>query len=262
MYKLERKLSDKIALITGGTSGIGESIARLFVKEGAIVVIVGRNEKNGERVATSINESFDNQARNNFLPCYFFKCDVTDLEQVRALKKTIVEKFNRIDVLVNNAGILKTSTLEEICSDNASSWHEVFRANTDSVMFMTSNFIDMLLASQGCIITNASNAGLQSYTRGRSTYAYAASKAAVIQFMKQCALNYTSKGIRINCMCPGVTETSIFTNRDFSRFLSSIPMARVAQPEEIAKVALFLASDDSSYISGSCITVDGGGSLL
>lgn len=111
------------------------------------------------------------------------------------------------------------------------------------------------------IITNASIDDLQSLTRGRASYAYSSSKAAVIQFMKQCALNFTPKGIRVNCIFPGVTETPFFTNRDFSRFIGAIPMGRVAHPDEIASVALFLASEEASYISGSCIAVDGG-SLL
>ena len=111
-------------------------------------------------------------------------------------------------------------------------------------------------------MNNASIDGMQQLYRGRANYAYAASKAAVIKFTEQLALNYTSKGIRINCLCPGVTETSLFTNRDFSRFNSAIPMGRVAQPAEIARAALFLVSDDASYVSGAVLTVDGGASLL
>ena len=139
---------------------------------------------------------------------------------------------------------------------------DVFSCNAYSAFFVTSSFVDLIVESKGNILTNASIDGLQSLTRGRATYLYAPSKASVIQFMKIVALNYTKLGVRVNCICPGVTETSLFTNRDFSRFEPAIPMGRVAQPIEIAKAALFLCSDDASYVSGAVLTVDGGASLL
>ena len=103
--------------------------------------------------------------------------------------------------------------------------------------------------------------GLHSICRGRASYIYNASKAAEIQFTHNCALNFAPKGVRVNAICPGITETPLFTNRDFSRFVPGIPMGRIAQPEEIAKAALFLVSDESSYICGVDLIVDGGASL-
>ena len=118
----------------------------------------------------------------------------------------------------------------------------------------------MLIKSHGVILNNASIDGLQYNARGRA-YMYATSKAALIQFTQVLALNY-SDTVRVNCICPGTTKTNLFTNKDYSRFIDKIPMKRVAESIEIAKVALFLVSDDASYITGANIVVDGGSSLL
>lgn len=245
------KLQGKIALVTGGTSGIGEAIANIFAKEGATVVIVGRNETRGINVVSSIESEGGN--------ALFIQCDVSKSENVSFLKAEFLKHFSKLDILVNSAGILKTCFLEELAEKDLK---DTFSCNAYSTFFVTSSFIDLIIESKGNILTNASIDGLQSLTRGRATYLYSPSKASVIQFMKIVALNYTKFGIRVNCICPGVTETGLFTNRDFSRFSPGIPMGRIAQPIEIAKAALFLCSDDASYISGAVLTVDGGASLL
>lgn len=245
------KLDGKIALITGGTSGIGEAISRLFAEEGAEVILVGRNEKKGNQIVASIKES-------NAKAC-FMECDVTNMISLKNLQKKIVDKYNHLDILVNNAGIMLTNPIEEVEEEE---WIKVFDTNMHSVMKVTKTFLHMIIENKGVILNNASNAGLQSWNKGRSNYAYAASKSAVIKFTNQLALNYTEKGIRVNCICPGVTETPLFTNRDFSRFYESIPMRRVGKPREIANAALFLVSDEASYISGAVLTVDGAASLL
>ena len=180
------------------------------------------------------------------------------MESVKKLRNVIGAKYDGLDILVNNAGILLTSSLEEITEED---WLRVFDCNTHSIMRVTQAFIDLIEKNRGNILNNASIDGLQSLTRGRASYAYGSSKAASIKFTQQLALNYTPKGVRVNCLCPGVTETPLFTNRDFSRFVSSIPMGRVGRVEEIAKAALFLISDDASYISGAVLTVDGAASL-
>lgn len=241
------KLDGKIALITGGTSGIGEAACRLFAAEGATVVVVGRNSEAGERIATEIGNG-----------THFYQCDVSSEENVKELKLKVLNTYNRLDILYNNAGVLLLDRLENIKTGD---WKRAFEVNTDSVMYMCREFVDMIVESKGNILNTASIDGLQSNPRGRSTYMYASSKAAVIQFTQIMALNY-SDSIRVNCICPGLTETNLFTNRDFDRFNSAIPMGRVAKPEEIARIALFIASDDASYMTGSVITVDGGASLL
>lgn len=243
------KLDGKIALITGATSGLGEAFAKLFAEEGAEVVLVGRSAERGEKIREEIQQA-GGRAR-------FMECDVSREENVQQLRREYGEVYDRLDILVNNAGILVTSPLEEIKEED---WHRVYAINTDAVMYMTKAFIGLVIASHGNILNNASIDGLQSNIRGRSTYLYATSKAATIQFTKLCALNYSDR-IRVNCLCPGTTETPFFTNRDFSRFHDVIPIGRVAQPIEIAKAALFLVSDDASYVSGAVLTVDGGASL-
>lgn len=245
-----RRLEDKIILITGATSGMGEAFADLFAAEGAHVIIVGRNGERGELVKKRIISRGDKAS--------FFICDVTNESEIIQLKKEILKSFGKLDVLVNNAGVLITSSVDEIDLDD---WDKTFKVNTDAVMLMTKHFIDEIVKSGGNILNNASIDGLQSNVRGRATYMYGASKAATIQFTLICARNYSDK-IRVNCLCPGVTETPFFTNRDFSRFNSSIPLGRVGRPEEIAKAALFLVSDDASYITGAVLTVDGGASLM
>lgn len=245
------KLDGKIALITGGTSGIGEACAKLFAAEGASVMVVGRSKEKGEKVVSGICSAGGE--------AIFLYCDVTEEASVLELRHNFLKQYDHLDILVNNAGIFLSGTLEEM---DEKIWVDSFNINTHSVMRVTKVFMELILASGGNILNNASIDGMQQLYRGRANYAYAASKAAVIKFTEQLALNYTSKGIRINCLCPGVTETSLFTNRDFSRFNSAIPMGRVAQPAEIARAALFLVSDDASYVSGAVLTVDGGASLL
>lgn len=245
------KLDGKVALITGATSGIGEGCARLFASEGADVIVVGRSEEKGGSVVSAIREK-GGIAR-------FLYCDVTQQKSVLDLKENYCKDYDHLDILVNNAGILLTSPIGEI---EEADWKRVFDTNTHSVMYMTQAFIELVIKCHGNILNNTSIEGLQSRVRGRSTYAYAASKTATVKFTQQCALNYTGKGIRVNCLCPGTTETPIFTNRDFSRFIDGIPMGRVGQVEEIAKAALFLVSDDASYVSGAVLTVDGGAALM
>lgn len=244
------RLKGKIALITGGTSGMGEAFAKKFASEGANVIIVGRNKDNGYRIVEEI-KSDNGEAE-------YYCCDVTNECEVNELRNIVLQDYPRLDILVNNAGILLTDPLENIKEEE---WLQVFDINVHSMMRVTKAFIDLIVSSQGNILNNTSIDGLQSLVRGRVNYAYCASKSAAIKFTQQLALNYTPRGIRVNCLCPGVTETSLFTNRDFSRFNDAIPMGRVAQPDEIANAALFLVSDEASYISGAILTVDGAASL-
>ena len=244
-----KRLKDKRVLITGATSGIGEACAKLFAREGAEVVLVGRSVDNGTRVEQEIIAEGGR--------AIFMRCDVSREDEVIRLKEAFTKKFDRLDVLFNNAGLLITSPLEEI---NADDWHRVFAVNLDSVMYMTKHFISLLIESGGNILNNASIDGLQSNPRGRANYLYASSKAAVIQFTQLVAVNYSNR-IRVNCLCPGTAKTNLFTNKDYSRFEGVIPMGRVATAEEIANVALFLISDEASFVTGTVMTADGGTSL-
>lgn len=243
------KLDGKIALITGGTSGIGEASAKLFAEEGATVIVVGRNKNKGAEIEKEI-QKYNPKS-------FYFECDITSNNQIGDLRKKIEEVFGRLDILFNNAGILETGALEDLTYEK---WNSVYEINTTAQVMMCKNFMELLIKSHGVILNNASIDGLQYNARGRA-YMYATSKAALIQFTQVLALNY-SDTVRVNCICPGTTKTNLFTNKDYSRFIDKIPMKRVAESIEIAKVALFLVSDDASYITGANIVVDGGSSLL
>ena len=243
------KLKDRIVLITGGTSGIGACMADVFATEGAQVVIVGRNRECGERIAGEIREKG--------MHGRFYFCDTTIEKDIISLKEKVEKDYERIDVLVNNAGVFLTSPMEEMLE---SDFQKSFDTNVKGYFLMVKHFLPLLRKEGGAILNNASVAGMPSFVDGKGAYMYSASKAAVIQFTKLCAKNY-APAIRVNCICPGVVDTPIFTNRDFSRFDGKIPMGRVAQPEEIAQAALFLVSDDAAYITGAVIPVDGGMSI-
>ena len=243
------RLAGKIALITGATSGIGRASARLFAAEGAHVIAVGRDAERGEALVAEIEKKYAGQVR-------FVRADVTDADDVARLLAIVQEELGRLDILFNNAGIFVTRAIDEI--DDVA-WERVFRPNTKAAMDMTAAFLPLLQKAKGAILNTASIGGLPYHIAGSKTYLYASSKAALIQFTKLCALNF-APDVRVNCLAPGITDTPIYTNRDFSRF-SGIPMGRVADALEVARAALFLVSDEASYITGAVLPVDGGASL-
>lgn len=240
------KLDGKVALITGGTSGIGGSSASLFAQEGADVIIVGRNEERGRKKELEIKKAG--------YKATFFQCDVSNKENIDILQHRIEKKYGKLDILFNNAGQLITGSLEEITDEQ---WDRSYEMNLKSILHMCQNFINTLQENHGVILNNASINGLHSYVKGKKSYMYATSKAAAIQFTRYLAKNY-APNVRVNVLCPGMTVTNLFTNRDFSRFANVNLLGRMAQPEEIAKIALFLVSDDASFITGSIIVADGG----
>lgn len=242
-------LEGKIAIITGGTSGIGRATARQMAEDGAEVLIFGRNAERGFAVEKELN-AVTGKGR-------FIQCDVSQKTSIVQAYNMVKEEYHSIDILFNNAGVFITSTLDEIEDED---WQRTWATNLNGVMYMTKYF-KRIIGKGGSIINNASIGGLDSYTSGRAQYIYAPSKAAVIKLSKLCALNF-APDIRVNCICPGIIDTEIFTNRDFSRFDGTIPMGKVGKPEYVAKLVAFLASDDAGYITGAVIPVDGGASLL
>ena len=237
--KLElKRFQGKNVIVTGATSGIGKATALLLAKEGANVIAVGRNEKRGRDVCKEIS--------NLGGKALFFQCDLSKEEKVKELYEKIEEQFESIDLLFNNAGIWITEPLENISEEMVMT---VFSSDFNSVLFMTKYFIPMLKKKHGVIINNASMGGLEGYTSGSKQYLYHSSKAAAIKFSK------------LNCICPGLIDTEIYENRDFSRFYDVIPMKRMGEAEEVAKLVAFLASEDASYITGAVIPIDGGASL-
>ena len=243
------RFAKKTVLVTGATSGIGRAIAVAFAKDRANVILVGRNEKRGKEVLDSISTYPGIHS--------FYSCDITDENAVLSLKEKLENEDISIDILVNNAGIFITQDLESI---QYKDWVRSFETNVDGAMLMTRAFIHDLKKNKGCIVNNASISGLDIFTSGTKNYMYGASKSALVKFSKLCALNY-APDVRVNVVCPGIVDTEIFENRDFSRFDGVIPMGYISKPEQIAKAVLFLASSDADYITGAVLPVDGGMSL-
>lgn len=245
-----RLLDGKTAVITGGTSGIGASTAVEFSREGAEVVIIGRNDERGKSVIDTIVA----EGRK----AWYISCDISDEEDVERMNNSVRSLCDHVDVLFNNAG---TSNMpSEIEKTDISGWRSTFDVNVDGTFLVTRILKDLIFKCKGCIINNASIAGLHSYAIGRS-YAYSASKAAVIQFTRQMAKNYGEDGVRVNCICPGIIETPMLGSRNRIEYSKRIPLGYIADPIEVAKVAVFLASDYACYVTGAVIPVDGGVSI-
>lgn len=244
------KLDGKVAIVTGATSGMGQACAQLFAKEGAKVVLAGRNDARGREIEFQIC-SENGIAR-------FFRTDISIEADCEELIRYTISEFGKLDILFNNAGVMLPSM--EIERMPVSEWEESFDINIKGYFLTTRYAKPYLLVNKGIILNNASIAGLQYYAAGRS-YAYSASKAAVIQFSHQMAKNYGVDGIRVNCICPGIIATPILHGRDPKIYEDRIPLGRVGTPEDVAKVALFLVSDDSAYLTGVVLPIDGGVSL-
>lgn len=240
------RFDNKVALVTGGTSGIGAATAKILASEGAKVIIVGRNEHQG-------NETIKDIVINNGKVVYV-QGDVSLREDIDKIYNFIYERYGRLDLLFNNAGILLTGSLEELTDED---WQKSFDVNVTAVMHMCKKFMHLLTESHGVVLNNASINGLHYYIKGARSYMYATSKSALIQFSKYLAKNY-APSVRVNVICPGITVTNLFTNRDFSRLDDCNLLGRMATAEEIGRVAAFLLSDEASFITGSVIIADGG----
>ena len=242
-------LTNKIAFVSGATSGIGEACARRFAMAGAIVVVAGRNEEKGAKIIADINRY--GGGKSSF--CYL---DITDDSSIAKAVETVKEKYGHIDILVNNAGVFPvTPGLGEI---ERCSCLSIVDTNVNGTLMMTQAFLP-ILSNGGCVLNNASVAGLDSYTAGQS-YLYSASKAAIIKITKLLAKRY-GKDYRFNAICPGVIRTPLFKHFDEARYAKEIPMEKVGEPADVAAVANFLVSDDASYVNGAVLTIDGGQSL-
>jgi NAD(P)-dependent dehydrogenase (short-subunit alcohol dehydrogenase family) len=246
------KLYGKTALITGGTSGIGAETARLFAAEGAQVAITGRRRALGEALAESIG-------------LLFIEADVRQQADCQRCVEACIDAFGRIDILFNNAGIVPSGTILDTPPEV---WLDTFATNVHGMFFMTRAALpEMIAAGGGVIVNNASDWGISG---AQNAAAYAASKGAVVQLTRSLALDHARQGIRVNAICPGDTYVERWRERgdylsgsgDFERRLqeagAAFPMGRVAHVSEIARGVLFLASDDSSYMTGQMLIIDGG----
>jgi NAD(P)-dependent dehydrogenase (short-subunit alcohol dehydrogenase family) len=252
------RLANKVALISGATSGIGKATALLFAAEGAQVVITGRRVELGQRV--------ENEIREQGGRCLFLEADHSQAEACfRVVERTLAE-FGRVDILFNNAGIV-TSGTAETTSDEV--WNETLAINVTAVWRMSKLVIPhMRKQGKGVIINNGSD---WSVVAGRDAFPYIMSKGAVAMMTKAMALDYARENIRVNAVCPGDTfvdrwvEKGYFEGSDpvtmneaMKESSAYIPMGRFGKPEEIARAVLFLASDDSSFVTGHLLLVDGG----
>lgn len=245
------RLNDRVAIITGGTSGIGLAIAKLFSQEGASVVIASAKSEKGDDIARAITPH-----------CLFVRTDVCEENQVKSLVSTTVRRFGKLDILVNSAGAYPSVT-GDITQIPVIDFDRTMNVNFKGV-FLTARFaVPELLKTQGNIINIASFLGI---VPRKELAIYCASKSAVIMFSKTLALQLAEKGVRVNTICPGPIETpmlaGVFSEKiKYSEYLQRNPMKRVGHPEEVARLALFLASADAGYITGGICTIDGGESL-
>ncbi|MCD6398345.1 MAG: SDR family oxidoreductase [Candidatus Aenigmarchaeota archaeon] len=237
------KLKNKVAIITGSASGIGKAIAKLFSEEGAKVVIADISNK-GEKVAEKINGAL------------FIKTDVRREESVKKLFEETVKRFGKIDILVNNAGVGKNVLLEDMSQED---WDKIIEINLRGYFFGIKHVVPYMKNHGGVIVNTASELA---FVGDPGWSAYAASKGGVIQLTKVAALELMKYNIRVNVLCPGPTATPMLlegiTEEEKKRIESLVPLGRLGRSEEIAKGALFLASDDSSFMTGSHLLIDGG----
>jgi len=250
------RLHNKVAIITGGASGIGETSAQLFASEGAKVIIADIDQEKIDRLVQSI-QSKGYQAHG-------MKCDVSNEFDVKQLMTTAVNSFNKIDILFNNAGTILPKKLQEITSDE---WDNLFEINVKSMYLTIKYATDCLKNCKGSIINMASMTGVVGQ---QNNAAYSATKGAVIALTKAMAIDFAPYEVRVNALSPAGVRTPLFENwlqkqenteqareaQDRSHLLG-----RTASSLEIANVALFLASDDSSFVTGENIVVDGGATI-
>ena len=245
------KLSGKIALITGGSRGIGFATAKIMSENGATVVITGKDSKRLEKSVLKIPNSIG------------FVADIRKTDEVKNVVRKTIEKFGKLDILVNNAGIFpKIKQLHEIEEDE---WNEVLDVNLTGQFRFTKEAIPHLQKTSGSIINISSDAGLKAY-QGFNADAYSASKAALIILTKCWALEYAKYKIRVNCICPGVVDTDMTkqflkTQQDKDFMDNEHPIGRIGKPEEIAKAIMYFVSDDASWTTGAVLAVDGGESI-
>jgi len=247
------KLKDKTALITGGSDGMGFATAELFLKEGAHVVITGRSGLRGKKALHELQP---------LGPVIFVRGDVSKSSDAKRMVENTVQHFGRIDILFNNAGVY----LEKLMEDTTEAeWDKLVDINLKGT-FLVSKYAIPHMKSQrsGVIINNSSDAGL---IGNRTCPAYCASKGGITIMTKAMALDYARYGIRVNCVNPGVIDTSMLdrevrASRDQKSYLREAvemhPIGRLGRPQEVAHAVLFLAGDESKFVTGTALSIDGG----
>ncbi|HEY86436.1 MAG TPA: glucose 1-dehydrogenase [Dehalococcoidia bacterium] len=248
---MPKRFNNKIVLITGGSSGIGHATALAFAQEVAKVVVADVVDNRDKETVKTIKDKSREVA--------FIKTDISKPTDVENMVKTTVETYGRIDILFNNAGIAGFPV--RLAELSVKDWDRVIDINLKGVFLGSKYTIPVMLEQgKGVIINNASSSGITPIPR---VSVYAAAKAGVIQLTKAMAIEYGGDNIRVNCICPGFIETPMTSiiippdseSRDYSHLW---PLTKPGNPEDIAKAALYLASDDSSFVTGTSLVVDGG----
>jgi meso-butanediol dehydrogenase/(S,S)-butanediol dehydrogenase/diacetyl reductase len=245
------RLKDKIALITGAGSGIGEATAKTFAREGATVAIVDLNEDGGNRVVSEIRKAGGSAE--------FFRADIGVPAEIERMIKFARDRFGRLDVLHNNAIFTTVGRIGEISLEG---WQKTLDVGLTAYWYATKCALELMVpAGKGAIVNTASVSGLAGdYTLG----AYNAVKAGVVNITRVTGIEYARKGIRCNAVCPGPIATPPLLRMEdarpeiVARIREAIPMGRLGEPQEIANVVLFLASDEASFVTGAFFVADGG----
>jgi len=251
---VDLRFKGKVVIVTGGGAGIGEAAAKMFAEEGAKVVIADIDVENARRVM--------NEVRAKGGICDFVEVNVAKENDVEMMVNTVMEKYRKIDVLVNNAGIYRKGDVLSLTEDTLD---QIIAVNIKGVIFCTKHVAkQMVKQGEGVIVNIASEAGIVGI---KNQVAYNLSKAAVISITKSCAVDLAPYGIRVNCVCPGTTFTPLVKKalekekdpESAKKVLeSSRPLNRLGKPEEIASTILFLASDVPGYATGAVLSIDGG----
>jgi len=243
---MEKLLQGKIALVTGGSSGIGKAITRKFLEQGAKVIICGTNAEKGKKALDELQSP----------ELEFFPLNVADFKAVQEAIQTLLSKHKTIDILVNNAGITRDQLMLRMKEQD---WDEVMSVNAKSCFNLTQALLRTMLKTKGAKIINISSVVGITGNQGQANYA--ASKAAIIGFTRALAKEIASRNVCVNCIAPGFIQTEmteVLTDSQKSNILASIPLGRMGNPEDIANAALFLASPMADFITGQVLLVDGG----
>ena len=249
------RLTDKVALVTGGGTGIGRAIAELFAKEGAKVAISGRRAKKLEDVVQAITA---NGGEAIAIPG-----DVTREEAAKMMVNTSIDHWKKLDILVNNAGVIDRTQTHEATPEN---WDFVMAVNVTGIYYVSKfTILEMIKSGGGSIINIASVSGLVGQD---DAHAYSASKGAVVNLSRAMAISYGPQNIRVNTVCPGTVDTPMLRERVIEGKMtweelvksrtSRMPLRRIGQPIDIAYGCLYLASDEASWVTGSTLVIDGG----
>jgi len=244
------RLKNKVSIVTGGAQGIGKAVCLAFAREGADVVVADIIPQKTEEVSGQIEA----MGRKSL----YFELDVSNGKQVKEMVETTVNTFGKIDVLSNVAGIIQKSTIEDLSEED---WDRVMGVNLKGT-FLCSQAVgrEMIKKEGGCIVNTASIAG---HTSQVNAGAYSPSKAGIISLTKLMAVEWAKYNIRVNAVSPGPVKTPLTdflynTEELYKRRAKAVPMNRFAMPEEVAETVIFLACDQSSYITGHSLVVDGG----